>query len=88
MILDQSFDSISLKGNKHYSIYNDLVINIRNARTSKVDFIEVEKSDLDTLRNILVAATDGKPQLNRRVSFMCEVIDESISEDIVSKVKK
>ena len=88
MVMDKSFDNIPLKGNKNYSIYNDIVIDIRNKRQKNTSYVEIEKSDLETLKNILIAATENTPQLNRRVSFMCQVIDESISNDVIEKNKK
>lgn len=87
LVLDQSFDNIPLKGNKNYSLYNELVINIRAARKNDDTYIEVERADLENLKNILIAATEGIPQLNRRVSFLCQVIDESINSHIVEKSK-
>lgn len=88
IVLDMSFDDIPLKGHKNYSLYNDMVISIRNARRENKESIEVTKSDLDTLKQILIEATQSTPLLNRKVSFMLEVIDNSISNHILDKNKK
>ena len=84
-VLDISFDNIPLKGNKNYSLYNDIVIGIRNARRQELESIDVSKSDLESLKQILITATENTPLLNRRVSFMCEVIEKTISDDIIAK---
>jgi len=82
-ILDLNFDSIPLKGNKNYSLYNGMVIDIRNARRKDSDYIEVTKADLEQLKQILIAATETNPKLNRIVSFLTEVIDMTISNDLI-----
>jgi len=87
-VLDMSFDSIPLKGNKNYSLYNDMVIGIRNARRTELDYIDTTKSDLESLKQILISATENTSLLNRKVSFMCEVIDKTISDDIISSTKE
>lgn len=81
-VLDMSFDSIPLKGHKNYSLYNDMIISIRNARRNESEFIDTTRSDLETLKQILIAATETNTQLNRKVSFLCEIIDKTISDDI------
>ena len=83
MILDTSFDLIPLKGNKNYSLYNSMVIDIRNARRKESEFIEVAKSDLEQLKLILIDATETNPLLNRKVSFLTEVIEKAISDSLI-----
>lgn len=78
-VLDMNFDSIPLKGHKNYSLYNQMVIDIRNARMKNEDSIDVTKSDLESLKQILIAATETNSKLNRIVSFLTEVIDKTIS---------
>lgn len=87
-ILDLSFDEIPLKGNKNYSLYNDIIIDIRNARRKDKESIEVQKSDIESLKQILIAATENNPLLNRRVSFLNETLDNAISDDIISNKKE
>lgn len=72
------FDNVPLKGNKTYSLYNNLLVDIRNARRNNVSFIDMTKSDLNTLKEILLAAIDGNPRLNRPVSFLTEVIEKAM----------
>ena len=84
-VLDLSFDQIPLKGNKNYSLYNDMVISIRDARRKNLDTIEVTKSDLESLKQILIAATETSPLLNRKVSFLTEVIEKTLSDGMKTK---
>lgn len=83
-VLDVIFDLVPLKGNKNYSLYNNILIDIRNARRKESDIIETTKSDLDALKEILLNSTENNPKLNRAVSFLCETIDDTISDDIIS----
>jgi len=83
LVLDSAFDEIPLKGNKNYALYNNILIEIRNARKKDEETIDVTKSDLEQLKQILIAATEGNSKLNRRVSFLTEVIDNAITSDIV-----
>ncbi len=83
-VLDSNFDLIPLKGNKNYSLYNDMVISIRNARRKDSDFIEVTKSDIEQLKQILIAATADNSRLNRIVSFLTEIIDNTISGGVIA----
>ncbi len=85
-VLDLSFDAVPLKGNKNYSLYNDMVISIRNARRKEQEIIETTKADLETLKTILLNSTENNPKLNRAVSFMCEVIDDTIDSTITNNI--
>lgn len=77
-VLDMIFDNVPLKGNKTYSLYNNLLVDIRNARRQELEFIDVTKSDLNTLKEILLASVDGNPKLNRPVSFLTEIIEKAM----------
>jgi len=82
-LLDINFDLIPLKGNKNYSLYNDTIISIRNARRKDLDTIEMTKSDLEQLKQILIASTETNSKLNRIVSFLIETIDDAISNNLI-----
>lgn len=84
-VLDMIFDLVPLKGNKNYSLYNNILIDIRNARREKSEIIETTKSDLETLKEILLNSTENSPKLNRPVSFLIETIDTTISDDIIAQ---
>ncbi len=87
-VLDLSFDEIPLKSNKNYSLYHGILIDIRNARRKDEEHIEITKSDIESLKQILISATETNPKLNRRVSFLCEILDDTIAEDILLKKKE
>lgn len=84
-ILDVLFDLVPLKGNKNYSLYNNILIDIRNARREKSEIIETTKIDLETLKGILLNSTENNSKLNRPVSFLIETIDDTITDDIIAK---
>lgn len=86
IVLDRSFDEITLKSNKNYSLYNGLLVDIRNERRKdESECIEVTKSDLESLKVILISAVENNSLLNRRVGFLLEVIEKAIADDIISK---
>jgi len=87
-ILDLSFDEIPLKGNKNYSLYNGIIIDIRNARRINEESIEIQKPDIESLKQILIAATETNSRLNRRVSFLTEVLENAITDDILEQEKQ
>lgn len=84
-VLDGNFDNIPLKGNKNYSLYNQILIDIRDSRRKNTDTIEVSKSDLESLRKILIDSTENVPALNRIVSFLISVIDDTIKQEIIAE---
>ena len=82
-MLDKIFDYVPLKGNKNYSLYNNMGIDIRNARRKESEFIDVTKSDLEQLKQILIAAVEDNSSLNRPVSFLIEVFDKTITDGLI-----
>lgn len=87
-ILDMIFDAVPLKGNKTYSLYNNILVDIRNARRNDLEFIEMAKTDLEKLKEILLASVDGNPKMNRPISFLSEVIEKSMIGDTVEIPKE
>jgi len=83
-ILDQLFDSVPFSTNKHFSTYNNVLIDIRNAKIKKLDYIEIEKQELETLKAIFEKAIINKPEINRNSAFIMEVVDQCIA-DIISE---
>ena len=53
-----------------------------------MDFIEVVQSDLEQLQQSLISATSNNSKLNRIVSFLTEIIDKTISDDIIDSTKQ
>jgi len=81
-VFNQLMDLVPFTSNKHFATYNNLLIDIRNAKVKKLEFVEVEKSDLETLKIIFEKALIGKPEINRTVGFILEVIDKCIADII------
>lgn len=83
---DQLMDKIPFSSNKYFAIYNNILIDIRNAKVKKLEYVEVEKTDLETLKTIFEKALVDKPEINRSIGFMFEVIDQCIA-DIINENK-
>jgi len=85
-VFNQLMDVVPFTSNKHFATYNNLLIDIRNAKVKELEFVEVEKSDLEILKIIFEKALIGKPEINRTVGFILEVIDQCIA-DIINENK-
>jgi len=83
-ILNQCFDLVPLATKTEFATYNNILIDIRNARRQKQDYIEIDKSDLELLKKIFEKGMINKPELNRRIGFIIEVLEQTIA-DIVTK---
>jgi len=81
-VFNQLMDTVPFTSNKHFATYNNLLIDIRNAKGKELESVEVEKSDLETLKIIFEKALIGKPEINRTVGFILEVIDQCIADII------
>lgn len=83
-ILNQCFDLIPLASKNEFATYNNILIDIRNARRQKQDYIEINKSDLELLKTIFEKGIVNKPELNRRIGFIIETLEQTIA-DIINK---
>ena len=83
-ILNVCFDLIPLASKTEFATYNNVLIDIRNAKRQKLDHIEVDKKELELLKTIFEKGLVNKPELNRKVGFILEVLEQTIS-DIVTK---
>jgi len=81
-VFNQLMDIVPFTSNKHFATYNNLLIDIRNAKVKELESVEVEKSDLEILKIIFEKALIGKPEINRTVGFILEVIDQCIADII------
>jgi len=82
-ILNQCFDLIPLASKTEFATYNNILIDIRNARRQNLDHIEVDKSELESLKTIFEKGLVNKPELNRRVGFVIEVLELAISDIVI-----
>ena len=83
-ILNTCFDVVPLATKTEFATYNNILIDIRNARRQNLDHIEVDKKDIELLKTIFEKGLVNKPDLNRRGGFIIEILEQTIS-DIVSK---
>lgn len=85
-ILNVCFDIIPLATKTEFATYNNILIDIRNARRQNLDYIEVDKSELELLKTIFEKGLINKPELNRRVSFVIEVLEQTISSIVTNNI--
>jgi len=83
-ILNVCFDLVPLGSKTEFATYNNILIDIRNAKRQKQNHIEVDKSELELLKTIFEKGIVNKPELNRRVGFVIEILEQTISS-IVTK---
>ena len=81
--LDELFDLVPFSSNKHFATYNNFLIDIRVAKKEKLDFIELLKNELEDLKVILEKAIIDKPQINRKVAFLTQTLDNALNPVIV-----
>jgi len=81
-VLNELFDSVPFSSNKHFSLYNNILIDIRIAKRANQIYINTEKSELETLKDIFEKAIINKPEINRKSAFIMEVIDQCIADII------
>lgn len=86
-VLNQCFDLVSLASKTEFGTYNTFLIDIRNAKRDKKDFIEVDKSELELLKTIFEKSIKDKPELNRRAGFVIEVVDAALAEIAIKATK-
>ncbi len=83
-ILNVCFDLVPLASKTEFATYNNILIDIRNAKRQNQNHIEIDKSELELLKTIFEKGIVNKPELNRRVGFVIEVLEQTIS-NIVTK---
>ena len=83
-VLNVCFDLVPLASKNEFATYNNILIDIRNAKRQNLDHIEIDKSELELLKTIFEKGLVNKPELNRRVGFVIEILEQAIS-NIVTK---
>jgi len=83
-VLNVCFDLVPLASKTEFGTYNNILIDIRNAKRQNLDYIEIDKSELELLKTIFEKGLVNKPELNRRVGFVIEILEQTIS-NIVTK---
>lgn len=83
-ILNTCFDLVPLASKTEFATYNNILIDIRNAKRQNLDYIEIDKKELELLKTIFEKGLINKPELNRRIGFVIEILEQAIS-DIITK---
>lgn len=85
-ILNSCFDLVPLASKSDFAIYNNILIDIRNARKKTQDYIEIDKGELEKLKTIFEKGLVNKPELNRRIGFIIETLEQTIADIIVKNI--
>ena len=83
-ILNTCFDLVPLASKTEFAAYNNILIDIRNAKRQNQDYIEIDKSEIELLKTIFEKGLVNKPELNRKSGFIIEVLDQALA-DIISE---
>ena len=76
-ILDQLMDIIPLASNSIFSAYNDVLTDMRSAKRSNENFIDVTESEYDKVLKLFEKGLEGKPEFNRKIAFIYGVLKKS-----------
>jgi len=82
-ILNTCFDLVPLSSKTEFATYNNILIDIRNAKRQNQEYVEIDKSELELLKTIFEKGLVNKPELNRRVGFIIEIIEQTIADVII-----
>lgn len=85
-VLNVCFDLVPLASKTEFATYNNILIDIRNARRQNLDHIEVDKSELELLKTIFEKGLINKPELNRRVGFVIEILEQTITSIVTNSI--
>lgn len=85
-ILDTCFDLVPLPSKSDFATYNNVLIDIRNAKKKKQNYIEIDKGELEKLKTIFEKGLVDKPELNRRTGFIIEVLEQTIANIVVKNI--
>ena len=77
-ILNVCFDLVPLGSKTEFATYNNILIDIRNAKRQKQNHIEVDKKELELLKTIFEKGIVNKQELNRRVGIVIEILEQKI----------
>lgn len=85
-ILNTCFDVVPLATKTEFATYNNILIDIRNAKRQNLDYIEVDKKDIELLKTIFEKGLVNKPDLNRRGGFIIEILEQTISSIVTNSI--
>jgi len=82
-ILNTCFDLVPLASKTEFATYNNILIDIRNAKRQNQEYIEIDKSEIELLKTIFEKGLVNKPELNRRIGFIIEILEQALADIVV-----
>lgn len=85
-VFNSLFDVIPTPTRNDFGLYNNILIDIRNARLKGSDTIIIDKTELEKIKTLMEKGIADKPEFNRRIGFINEVIDQAIVSIVTENV--
>ena len=83
-VINALFDVIPTPSKNDFALYNNILIDIRNAKIKNSDTITIDKTELEKMKKLVEKGLPEKPEFNRRIGFINEVIDQAIANAIIA----
>ncbi|MCH6575250.1 MAG: hypothetical protein IH795_08610 [Bacteroidetes bacterium] len=86
-VITSLFDGTVIPSSSLFSIYNEIIIDIRKARKQGEFNIEITKHSLEQFRKIFADKPPQEPRNNRNVAFVLECIDFALAKLVTEPLK-
>ncbi len=77
-VFNSLFDVIPTPTRNDFALYNNILIDIRNAKLKGSDTITIDKSELEKMKTLMEKGIKDKPEFNRKIGFINEILDQAI----------
>jgi len=81
-VIASLFNDIAIPTSSLFSIYNEIIMDIRKTREKGESNIEITKHSLEEFRKIFADKPPQDPKNNRNVAFVLECIDYSLAKSL------
>ena len=81
-VIASLFNDIVIPTSSLFSIYNEIIMDIRKTREKGESNIEITKHSLEEFRKIFADKPPQDPKNNRNVAFVLECIDYSLAKAV------
>ena len=85
-IITTLFDATPIPSSSLFSIYNEITIDIRKARQSGKNTIDISKDSLEKFKTIFSGNPPQDPKNNRNVAFVLECIEMAFAKSITETI--
>ena len=85
-VITSLFDSTPIPSSNLFSIYNEIIIDIRKARQKGDSTIEITKDSLEKFKKIFADKPPLDSKNNRHVGFVLECIELALAKAIVEPI--